>query len=60
MIFFINHENFKEALKVFENTPEFDMIKKKAICLNIEDSHDYNHPRLIRQLEADLIIKDII
>ena len=60
IIFFVNHENFKDALEVFENTPEFDMIKKKAICLNIEDSHDYNHPRLIRQLEADLIIKDII
>ena len=58
-IFFVNSENFQQALDVFRGTPEETMIKQKAVIFNIEDSHDYNAPALIRALNQELIIHDI-
>lgn len=59
VIFFVNHENFKEAVEVFLGEEEEALVRKKAIVLNIEDSHDYNSPSLIRALKHELITHDI-
>lgn len=58
-IFFVNSENFRQALDVFSDTTEEFLIKEKAVIFNIEDSHDYNAPALIRALNQELIIHGI-
>lgn len=58
-IIFMNQSNYDQALKLFSNTDEFQMIISKSIVLDIDDDSNYNHPRLIRHLIADLTKHDI-
>ena len=56
-IYFVNEENYKQAVKLFssEETPGIlKMLEKKSIVLDIEDSFNYNNPKLIKALEEKI------
>jgi predicted protein tyrosine phosphatase len=54
-IYFMQKSNYLSALFTFrEHEDALEVLKRKAVVLNIEDSFPYNHPELIKQLEEQI------
>lgn len=57
-IYFVNSYNYKNTLSKFEAHAETEgavrLLKKKSKVLDIEDSYDYNNPKLIKILEKQI------
>lgn len=53
-IIFVNGDNYKKALNVFEGDDMVHMLIEKSYVLNIPDIFAYNDPMLIRFLEEQI------
>lgn len=53
-IFFVNPENFKEALRTFKNTGWEDDIESKSTVWNIPDRYEFGHPDLFNMIKNHL------
>ena len=54
-IYFVQKSNYSTALLTFrEHEDTLEVLKRKAVVLDIEDSFPYNHPELIKQLEEQV------
>lgn len=53
-IVFVNDENYKQALRTFEDVDCESDIKERAIVLDIQDNFEYNNQHLIKQFEFQL------
>ncbi len=55
-IFFVNEENYKQALETFSISNYDEDLKEKSVVLDIPDQFEYNHPILIRFFEETMPI----
>lgn len=54
-IFFVNEENFLEAIDTFDQHNKFsNELKEKAVVLDIPDNFEYNHPTLVQLLDTEV------
>lgn len=54
-IFFVNKENYQQALKTFGNLPStIGEMQSKSQVLDIPDDYPYNHPTLIKLLKEQV------
>lgn len=60
-IYFVNKQNYESSLYTFrEYETILKVLKKKSIVLDIDDCYNYNHPKLIKQLEEQINEKSIL
>lgn len=47
-IYFMNHDNYTQALWVFEDSQRYDTLVSKSVVWDIEDDYERNDPWLIK------------
>lgn len=58
-IIFVNQENFKEALKLFDDADLLtgELIGHKTVVLDVPDNYEYMQPELVKFYEENLFDK---